>query len=222
VKTGLASATALLFHSGQEDERDQIPMCDTVAHNPEPPGRSTAKDARAARSGAALRTAMLRLLERKSLEQITVRDICAEAGVHYATFFRHHAGKEALLEEIAADQIATLVDLTLPIKETTGDRMAFGALCDYVEKHCALWAILLNGGAGAAMRQEWLRRAQTVAEQTDSVGSWLPKELGTICSTSLIADTISWWLAQPTGSYSASQVAQILDRLVTSSTLAKD
>lgn len=197
-------------------------LCDTVSHKESGTRGSSAKDARTERSSAALRDALLRLLERKPFEQITVRDICAEAGVHYATFFRHHPSKEDLLENVAAQQIGTLVELTLPIKDAAGDRIAFDALCAYVEEHRTLWSVLLNGGAGMAMRQEWLRRARIVAESRQPVGSWLPKELGTICSTSLIAETISWWLAQPTGEYSASKVAQILDRLVTSSTLAKD
>ena len=197
-------------------------LCDTMAHSKGGARASIAKDARAARSSAALRDALLRLLDRKSFEQITVRDICAESGVHYATFFRHHRSKEELLERIAAEQIATLVDLTLPIKQTVGDRTAFDALCAYVDEHRALWAILLNGGAGPAMRAEWLRRARVVAETTESVSSWLPKELGTICSTALIAETISWWLGQPEGSYSAGDVSDMLNRLVTSSTLARD
>lgn len=197
-------------------------LCDTVAHNfIDTPG-STAKDARAVRSNAALRDALLRLLEARPFDQITVRDICAEAGVHYATFFRHHRSKEALLEHIAAEQIATLVDLTLPIKDAVDDRTAFGALCAYVDQHRSLWAILLNGGAGAAMREEWLRRARIVSETREPVSSWLPKELGTICSTSLIVETVSWWLAQPQGAYSAEEVTAILNRLVGSSTLASD
>jgi len=203
-----------------EKDNPNPELCDTVAHSSDRSGGSTAKDARAARSSAALRDALLRLLERKTFDQITVRDICAEAGVHYATFFRHHPGKEALLERIAADQIGTLVDLTLPIKDTAGDRSAFGALCNYVEEHRALWSILFNGGAGAAMREEWLRRARIVSETREPVGSWLPKELGTICSTSLIAETISWWLAQPVDDWSADEIAGILDRLVAATTLA--
>lgn len=197
-------------------------FCDTVSHSPEPGRRSIAQDARAARSGAALREALLRLLEHKPFDQITVRDICAEARVHYATFFRHYTGKERLLEGIAAQQIATIVDLTLPIKDTAGDASAFGALCDYVAEHRALWSILLNGGAGPAMRQEWLGRARLVAESRAPVASWLPKELGTICSTSLIAETIAWWLAQSADAYRADQVAAILDRLVTTSTMTPD
>jgi len=197
-------------------------LCDTVSHGGDSARGSAVKDARAVRSGAALRDALLRLLTAKPFDQITVRDICAEAGVHYATFFRHHPSKEALLDHIAADQIVRSVDLTLPIKDAGDDRGSLDALCEYVDEHRALWSILLNGGAGAAMRGEWLRQARIVAETRDPVGSWLPKELGTICSTSLIVETISWWLTQPEGAYGADQVAAILDRLVTGSTLAGD
>lgn len=195
-------------------------LCDTVAHNPAGSRASSLKDARAVRSSGALRQALLALLERKPFDQITVREICAEAGLHYATFFRHHPGKEALLDAIAADQIDTLVDLTLPIHFENGNRFAWYELCAYVAGHRALWTALLNGGAAAAMREEWLRRAQAVADGHEVIGSWLPKELGTICSVSLIADTLSWWLAQPEDAYSVEQIARILDRLVTGATLS--
>lgn len=167
-----------------------------------------------------MRDALLRLLECKPFDQITVRDICAEAGVHYATFFRHYPAKEALLDVLAAEQIETLVDLTLPIKDEVSDRASFDALCDYVHQNRALWSVLFNGGAGATMRAEWLRRARIVAETHEPVSGWLPKELGIICSTSLIAETISWWLAQPDGEYKPGEIAGILDRLVGASTLA--
>jgi len=96
----------------------------------------------------------------------------------------------------------------------------FHLLCDYVEEHRALWSALLNGGAGATMREEWLRRARLVAESRAPVGSWLPKELGTVCSVALIAETVSWWLAQEPRAYTAADIAAILHRLIVSSTLA--
>ena len=194
-------------------------LCDTVAHNPSGTRASSLKDARAVRSSGALRQALLALLERKPFDQITVRDICAEAGLHYATFFRHHPSKEALLDAIAADQIDTLVNLTLPMREGNDYRFAWMELCAYVAEHRALWTALLNGGAAATMREEWLRRAKAVADSQDAIGNWLPKELGTICSVSLIADTLSWWLAQPEGAYSVKQISEILDRLITNSTM---
>lgn len=194
-------------------------LCDTVAHNKSEFQPVAARDARAVRSGTALREALLALLERKPFDQITIREICAVAGLHYATFFRHHPSKEALLDAVAADQIDTIVDLALAPEDGVGPA-GWRILCLYVEEHRALWAALLNGGAAAAMREEWLRNAQRLAALRDPVGTWLPKELGVVCSVSLIADTLSWWLAQPPGAHSVDQVAAILDRLITASTMS--
>lgn len=193
-------------------------LCDTVAHSQPEPRPSSVKDARAIRSGTALAEALLTLLERKPFDQITIREICATAGLHYATFFRHHPSKESLLDAVAADQIDTIVELALA--GGVGPQ-GWRVLCLYVEEHRALWAALLNGGAAAAMREEWLRNAQEVASQQEPVGTWLPKELGVVCSVSLIADTLSWWLAQPAGVHSVDAVAAILDRLVSASTMSR-
>ncbi|MEJ5979294.1 TetR/AcrR family transcriptional regulator [Novosphingobium sp. PS1R-30] len=177
------------------------------------PQRSMVKDIRAARTGTALREALLRLLALHSFEQITARDICREAGVHYATFFRHHEGKQTLLEEIAADQIAALVELTLPVAAAADHAAGFVALCAYVQEHRDLWKVLLNGGAGLAMRAEWLRRARAVAQAMPPTESWLPRDLGIVCTTGMIADTISWWLEQPDDAHGVDEVSRILSRL---------
>lgn len=195
---------------------------DTMALNGKRPVSSSSKDARALRSALALRTAFLALLERKSLDQITIRDICAEAGVHYATFFRHHPTKESLLDDIAKDEIAQLNALSLAIKGADDYLAGFQALCAYVGEHRALWSSLLNGGAGAAMREEWVRQSKRVAATVSPMNSWLPSELGTICAATLIAETLAWWLGQPEEAYSIEQVAAILHRLLTTSLMAPD
>lgn len=170
------------------------------------------RDARALRSGQALRKALLALLERKPLDQITIRDICAEAGVHYATYFRHYPSREALLDDIAKDQIQQLNRLTLAIRGGDDYQAGFRALCAYVDSHRALWSTLLNGGAGAAMREEWLRQSRLVAASEAPVDSWMPLDLGIICAATLIAETLAWWVAQPEGRYSVDDVASILYR----------
>jgi AcrR family transcriptional regulator len=187
--------------------------------DPRAPGAS---DPRAVRTAAVLRDAFFALLERKPYEDITIRDICAEANIHYATFYRHHPSKESMLDQIAAKQIEYLVELTLPIRDEQDDRVAFHALTDYVQDHRALWSVLLNGGAGPTMRAEWERQARKAAATRPAENSWLPVELGTICSVSLIVDVITWWLAQPIDAYSADEIANILDRLVTSSPMFTD
>jgi AcrR family transcriptional regulator len=193
-----------------------------VAHNLKHFCTSTSKDARAVRSAAALRRALLTLLERYPVEQITIRDICGEAGVHYATFFRHHPTKQSLLEEIATDQIRHLTKMTLAIRGSADYQAGFRTLCAYVDEHRALWSTLLNGGAAGAMREEWIRQSQRVAAAEPPVNSWLPAELGTTCAAVLIAETLAWWLAQPHGAYSVDHIAAILLRLLTSSIVAPD
>lgn len=165
---------------------------------------------------------MLALLQRKPFDQISVREICAEAKVHYATFFRHHETKEALLNAIAKDQIAHLNQLTLSIRDAESYEAGFEALCAYVADHRTLWGILLNGGAGGAMREEWLRVSMVVAKDEKPINAWLPAELGTICAASLIAETLAWWVGQPEETYSVSEIARILYRLVSTSIMAPD
>lgn len=196
------------------------PLSDSVSHKTRAPASSRSKDLRAVRSGAALREAMLGLLLQKSFDQITVRDICAAAGVHYATFFRHYQTKEALLDDIAKDQIRQLNSLTLAIRDADDYHAGFRALCQYVADHRSLWATLLNGGAGSAMREEWLRQSQRVAAEEQHATSWLPQDLGTICAATLIAETLAWWVAQPEDAHSVDDIAAILTRMLISSILA--
>jgi AcrR family transcriptional regulator len=44
------------------------------------------------------------------LEQISIRDIAADSHVGYTTFFRHYPTKEALLEDLARDEMERLLD----------------------------------------------------------------------------------------------------------------
>jgi AcrR family transcriptional regulator len=176
-------------------------------------------DARFAKSGQALRVALLNLLARKTLDQITIRDIAAEADVHYATFFRHHPSKESLLDAVAADQIDRLVEFSVAVMQKTKDRKqylaAHHATCEYVNEHRQLWTALLTGGAAAAMREELLRLSLQIARDHGAKDSgWLPLELGVTCSVSLTVDTLTWWLRQEAGAVSPEKVAQILSRLM--------
>lgn len=197
-------------------------MIEQIAPALKEPSSSRSKDARAVRSAGSLRDALLALLLRKPFDQITIRDICAESGVHYATFFRHHPTKEALLDDIAKDEIRRLIELTLAIRSAEDYRAGFAALCGYVGEHRTLWSTLLNGGAGSTMREEWLRQSQRVAATETPVNSWLPSDLGTICAASLIAETLAWWLSQPDGAYSVDAIAAILHRLLVGSVIAPD
>jgi AcrR family transcriptional regulator len=163
-----------------------------------------------------MQAALLALIDRKPLEQITIREIAAEAGVHYATFFRHHPTKDALLDQVAAQQIDRLVALTVPVLDSVDSYAAVLALCRYVDQHRTLWAALLRGGAAAAMREELLRISRDIAAERAPHESWLPLQLGVNCSVSLIFEVLAWWLAPPNGGVAIEHVAEMLDRLLLS------
>ena len=197
-------------------------LCYTVSHKSETPFVSSTKDARSIKSGRALQEALLTLLELKPFDQITIRDIVAEAGVHYATFFRHHSTKEALLDHVAADQIDRLVELTLPVLDSVDSQSAFVALCSYVNDHRKLWTTLLTGGAAGTMRDELLRVSRSLASDRAPEDSWLPVELAVICTVSLIVETLAWWLRQSHDGPTTEDVAHILHRLIVTSTIPFD
>ncbi len=180
----------------------------------------TAKDARIMRTRGALHAALLTLLEQKPLDQITIREIAAQADIGYATFFRHHPSKDALLEDVAAEQIHELVARTLPLFDAADTRVTCTALCSYVMANRTLWSALLTGGAASAMREEFIRVSRQVAEDRRDTVNWLPVDLGVIHSSSAIIEILAWWLRQPVP-MPVDRLAEIIDRLVISPLGAK-
>jgi AcrR family transcriptional regulator len=177
------------------------------------PHLSTASDARAVRTREALRQSLLELLRSRPLEQITIRDIAAAAGVGYTTFFRHHPTKEALLDDVAAKQIRRLIELTLPAAEAGDTRAVSLALSSYVHKHRALWKVLLTGGAAGILREQFLRQSRMLAPSRTSPRDWIPADVGVVLMVSGTIELLTWWLSrrQP---MSVVRFAELHDRLV--------
>lgn len=172
------------------------------------------RDARAQRTADALRAAFLKLLEKKAMDQITVRAITATAGINYATFFRHHDSKEALLDDLAAGEVQRLVDLTLPVYDTVNMKAGILALFTYVHENTTLWTALLTGGAAGIMREELLRLSRIVAVDRALEESTIPRELRVNCTVSLIFETLVWWLNQPPEQHSPQQATETLASLI--------
>lgn len=180
--------------------------------------RDAPTDARQVRSRNALTAALLALLEEKSFDQLTIREITARAGTGYATFFRHYPTKEALLADVASAEIADLLARTIPILYETNSYKSTLALCAHVSEHALLWSALLNGGAAALVRDEFIRQARGLVDGAVSQNNWLPSDLGVIHGTGSTFDILAWWLAQdgetPAPIQSSEDVANILHRLV--------
>ncbi|MET0286736.1 MAG: TetR/AcrR family transcriptional regulator [Polyangiales bacterium] len=153
-------------------------------------------DPRSIRSQEALASALLVLLESTPFEQLSIRDIVAEAGIGYTTFFRHHATKEELLDAVAAEQIRCLFQLAVPALDKYDMHAGSTALFTYVHAHRRMWQTLLVGGAAGTVRAEFLRLAREVALQRGDPNAWLPTEIGTLLIVGGTLDLLTWWLRQ--------------------------
>ena len=167
---------------------------------------------RATRTREALTGALLSLLEERSQDQITIRDITARAQIGYATFFRNYPDKEALLHDLAAGEISRLLTLTLPIFYGVDSESSYRALCAYVWEHRQLWAGLLNGGAAAELKKEYLQQALKQLDKPGQPHGWLPDDLAVTFAVTAIIEILAWWLKQsePPG---IKEMAEILNRL---------
>jgi AcrR family transcriptional regulator len=177
------------------------------------PHLSTARDARAVRTRESLRRALLRLLDLKPLDQITIRDVCEVAEVGYTTFFRHHPTKESLLNDVAAEQIGRLVGLSMSVLDTSDTRSASMALCTYVDEHRKLWSTLLTGGAAGAMRDEFMRLSTQIAATRGRPGIWPPADIAITLVVSSTIELLTWWLRDKKP-LTIEQVAEIHDRVI--------
>lgn len=171
-------------------------------------------DPRKIRSRKALCDALLNLLQTRAFDQISIREITASAEIGYATFFRHYETKEDLLDDLAAEQIATLLAIALPVLYAEDTHAAAVTLCNYVNERHQLWSALLAGGAASNLRSEFIRQAQAIAQDHagDPVGM-LPNDLKVIYGVGGTVDILAWWLRQRSA-YSPQQVAEFLDRLL--------
>ncbi len=160
------------------------------------PHLSTVSDARAVRSREKIRNAFLRLLQTHSLEEITVREICAKASLNDATFFRHYLTKESLLDDIAADEVKQLVALTLPVFNSKDTAAAAETLCTYVDSRRILWASLLVGGAAATVRHTLIDLSKKASYVHEAPASWPPKEVAVAIFVASTVELLTWWLQQ--------------------------
>lgn len=164
-----------------------------------------------------MRAAFLNLIADRSLDDISIKEICDEAGLSYPTFYRRFSGKDELLAGIATEEVRRLLTSGFTAMEAQRDRTSADAMCTYVAEHRALWRTLLTGGAADAMRQEFMRLSRGFAETHPRTNPWLPVDLAVPFVASGIFEILAWWMKQPED-YPTAKVAKLIDVLVIDTT----
>jgi len=101
-------------------------------------------DPRAARTRAALKEALMQLLQYSDWGEITVAGICRRAGVARSSFYEHFTTKAELLDEIFTDLMCDIITSARP-----GDPLGtLDWLVDHVAKAPKFFAHAMAGGRG--------------------------------------------------------------------------
>jgi AcrR family transcriptional regulator len=183
--------------------------------------KSRPSDARAQRSRAALRKALLELVQVRPFEQISVRELAAAAKLSHPTFYRNYSSIQEILGEIAADEMQQLMAHMLSLVDRRAPRATARAICDYIHGHRALWTTLMTTGATSVLRDEWIRLTKNLASQRPQINPDLPLSMVSAVVVAGMMEILSWWLQQDED-YPAENVAQFLDRLILTPTIGPD
>ena len=97
-----------------------------------------------------LREGLLRCLEKKPIEKITIHELCEESGVNRTTFYHHYQAPIQILHEMAcdyADQLQLIFEESM--KSNPGDySQAAEKCCEYLYGKKAEIKVLFSENAG--------------------------------------------------------------------------
>ena len=97
-----------------------------------------------------LREGLLRCLEKKPIEKITIHELCEESGINRTTFYHHYQAPIQILHEMAcnyADQLQKIFEESM--KSDPGDyQKAAEACCEYLYGKKAEVKVLFSENAG--------------------------------------------------------------------------
>lgn len=91
-----------------------------------------------------LKEGLLRLLETKTLDKIHISELCAEAGVNRATFYRHYQTPYDVLMELELDFARGVSTLSRSPKSMQEAEKDLEAACAYMYEHADIVRTLLR------------------------------------------------------------------------------
>lgn len=163
---------------------------------------------------------MLSLIAEKAFEDISVREIALRAGVTFPTFYRQFATKEALLADIARDEISRVASLMTLRRDRNNAAMSAKAICAHVEAHRSIWKVLLTTSATIVMRDEFVALTQEWVSERERINPELPADMIASFVSSAMFEILAWWLRQA-ADYPIERIARYLELLVLDPTTSR-
>lgn len=101
-------------------------------------------DQRVALTRRLLMEGLLRLLETKDIDHISVSQLCSESGINRATFYRHYGQPRDILQDLRRSISRDVEALTLRAQPEKHAMEWLEELCRYFQEHAPLLRILFK------------------------------------------------------------------------------
>lgn len=104
-----------------------------------------------------LKEALIAILGRKRIEQVSVTELCREAGINRSTFYAHYGIPQDVLTDIKeefADQLAASIDR---VRDEGDPRHCLECVCRYIFEHRALERVILTNSSDDEVVEAALR-----------------------------------------------------------------
>lgn len=111
-----------------------------------------------------IQEALLRLLENDRIEKVKISQLCEEAGINRATFYRHYETLQDTLNEIKTDLIDAMPHPSKPPRDIDELRRYMVEICSYMYSHADVLKILFANRTDEDMMQTALESYQYVLE----------------------------------------------------------
>jgi AcrR family transcriptional regulator len=180
------------------------------------------EDRRIRRTRQLLGTALLKLIEERGYDSLTINDITEQANIGRATFYLHYQDKEQLLVESLEDMLSQLGEMINPLSEVlreqnsiTATRLVFQHFAD----HHRLYQVLLTEKGAAMVFPRLLEILSQIAEQdviskeVNQPQMGIPANLVAHHVAGALLGLVVWWLNNDRP-YSVEQMAAIYGHLM--------
>lgn len=158
-------------------------------------------DARIVKTRRRLQEALFALARERGVDEVSVSDIAARAGVNRSTFYQHYSDKETLLADaldlIAEEAGAQLERIELDSPDPPEALVLF---LDHIDTHAALYVrVFTEPGYGAVLARLRLKTREAIRGLAPEAGDVIPREVPVDAVaagiTGLVLGVIGEWLA---------------------------
>lgn len=190
---------------------------DTTPHRtpqaaPDERGRT---DARVVRSRRRLGDALVKLTLARGYEDVTIRDLTDEAGIGYATFFRHYPDKDALLRDLLDDVLTELLARLEALSSPTDATKVGTVVFQHARSHAELYGVLLRSQRSIDLLPRALEvgMAGVLRTYRAKPGGRVPMDAAVNHLIRSFVALIVWWLAHGMRE-SPARMGQVFDTLI--------